>query len=154
MWLEPRQQHLCSGRWTSGEAPPWTALSEHHGHAGLALVHLSLHFGFCEVFSQFGGHCHITTLAPPGAMSSTGGLAVGQPWPGDSCGVCPCKGRGAKILICATAQVPASLRSHRTPTHGSIDTGKTHRDPQMSLQPRVTPNLQQSRGKHRLFLPV
>lgn len=154
MWLEPRQQHLCSGRWTSSEAPPWTALSEHHGHAGLALVHLSLHFGFCEVFLQFGGHCHITTLAPPGATSSTGGLAVGQPRPGDSCGVCPCKGRGAKILICATAQVPASLRSHRTPTHGSIDTGKTHRDPQMSLQPRVTPNLQQSRGKHRLFLPV
>lgn len=119
-----------------------------------ALEHLSLHFGSCEVFLQFCGHCPITTLAPTGATSSTGGLAAGQPWPGDTFGACPCSGNSAKILICVTAQVSASLGSIRTHTHGSTDTGKTHRNPLMSVQPRVTLNLQQSRGKHRLFLPI
>lgn len=154
VWLEPKQQNLCSGR-TSGEASPWTALSEQHTRVGLALEHLSLHFsGAVRYLCSFCGHCHITTLAPTGAASSTGGLAAGQPWPGDTGGVCPCKGSGAKILIFVTAQVPASLGYIRTHTQGSTDTGKAHRDPSMSLQTRVTLNLRPSRGKHRLFLPV
>lgn len=154
MWFEPKQQHLCSRRRTPGEASPWTAPSKQHRHVGLALENLSLHFGGYEVFLQFGGHCHITTLAPTGATSSTGGLEAGQPWPGDTFGLCPCKESGAKFLICVIAQVSASLGSIRTHTHGSTDTGKTYRDPSRSLQPMVTLNLQQSRGKCRLFLPV
>lgn len=140
MWLEQKQQHLCSRRRTPGEASPWAAPSEQHRHAGLALEHLSLHFGAVRYFCS-----SMATVTSLPMASSTGGPTAGQPWPGDTCGACPCKGSGAKILICVTAQVPGvhqdthpGQHRHRQDPQGHINVTPAQGHTKPAAEPRQT----------------